>query len=99
MFSLRSQGSRGLIVSFIRVEAGFLCRVRALRKVTNLQHVVRENIFKFSFYAQKEQIEEFIRHKQEALGCKRLKSILAAKGSFCAQAHYCGQLPGLCQSL
>ena len=35
-----------------------------------------------SNYAQKEQIEEFIRHKQEALGCKRLKSISAAKGSF-----------------
>jgi hypothetical protein len=30
----------------------------------------------------KEQIEEFIRHKQEALGCKRLKAISAAKGSF-----------------
>jgi hypothetical protein len=32
--------------------------------------------------AKKEQIEEFIRHKQEALGCKRLKAISAAKGSF-----------------
>ena len=32
--------------------------------------------------AKKEQIEEFIRHKQEALGCKRLKAIPAAKGSF-----------------
>jgi hypothetical protein len=35
-----------------------------------------------SNYAQKEQIEEFIRHKQEALGCKRLKAISAAKDSF-----------------
>jgi hypothetical protein len=34
--------------------------------------------------AKNEQIEEFIRHKQEALasGCKRLKAISAAKGSF-----------------
>jgi hypothetical protein len=32
--------------------------------------------------SKKEQIEEFIRHKQEALGCKRLKAISAAKGSF-----------------
>jgi hypothetical protein len=32
--------------------------------------------------AKKEQIEELIRHKQEALGCKRLKAISAAKGSF-----------------
>ena len=30
--------------------------------------------------AKKEQIEELIRHKQEALGCKRLKAISAAKG-------------------
>ena len=35
-----------------------------------------------SNYAQKEQIEEFIRHKQEALRCKRLKAISAAKDSF-----------------
>ena len=49
-----------------------------------------------------EQIEEFIRHKQGLLkvGCERSKAISAAKGSFqCAQAHYCGQLPGLCKSL
>ncbi len=29
--------------------------------------------------AKKEQIEEFIRYKPEALGCKRLKAISAAK--------------------
>ena len=30
----------------------------------------------------KGQIEEFIHHKQEALGCKRLSGISAAEGSF-----------------
>jgi hypothetical protein len=31
---------------------------------------------------QSSEIEEFVRHKQEALGCKRLKAIPAAKSSF-----------------
>jgi hypothetical protein len=32
--------------------------------------------------AKKDQIEELIRHTREALGCKRLKAISAAKGGF-----------------